>query len=465
MEEFFVSVIIITRNRPGYLRECLANVFKQDYKVFEVVVVDSSDDWQSKRVVEQFPQIKYVYFKNGKNQMPESRNLGIENSKGNIVAFIDDDCMVDKDWLNEMVKGYNLEGVGGVGGGIKKDIIFLQPDSVRVGKISDEGEFFTNWGSDLKEMIEVDHLPGGNMSFKREAIQKTGWFDQNYTGTNNGEETDYCLRVRKCGYKLIFTSKACVDHYSASRGSREHTIRGVFYNKRNKVYFLLKHYNCLPVKMRRFLIREMIDCWRFSLVNGGTHSMFYFIYLMMIRLAAMCIGILAGISYKLGIINERKAIKGYSFKRRIWGYIFSKFEKVLEFKSINELYKLNRHIIEICYLASIYSQQQRFKEVEEELKKVLFLKPKNGSLMALIRYTLGSNYERCGNLLKAKAEFEEVVNLKSKISVIEKKRFVGGAHFHLGCIYSKFGEEEKARHHFKECLKIIPDHKKARENV
>jgi len=193
----FVSVIIITRSRPKLLEKCLNSVFKQNYEPFEVIVGDSSDDnWESKRVVDKFSKTKYVYFKNGVNQMPESRNLGIENSKGEIVAFLDDDCIAHKNWMKEIIKGYIFEKVDGVGGGIRKDKIYLHSSLTEVGKISDQIDFITNWGINLDKMVEVDHLPGGNMSFRRAVIEKVGWFDQNYTRTNHGEEPDYCVRVK-----------------------------------------------------------------------------------------------------------------------------------------------------------------------------------------------------------------------------------------------------------------------------
>ncbi|MBU1152803.1 hypothetical protein KKB84_02385 [bacterium] len=43
--------------------------------------------------------------------------------------------------------------------------------------------------------------------------------------------------------------------------------------------------------------------------------------------------------------------------------------------------------------------------------------------------------------------------------------FAGGAHFHLGCIYKELKKEKEAKHHFKECLKVIPEHRKSRESL
>lgn len=457
----FVSVIIITRNRHKYLEKCLEKVYKQEYEPFEVVVVDSSDSHESKEVVVQFSKTKYIYFEDGEDQRPESKNLGIENSRGDIVAFIDDDCEVHKDWLEEILRGYISEEVGGVGGGIKQDRAFLQFDSTGVGKISGL-DVSTNWGCDLDRIVEVDHLPGGNMSFRREVIQKVGWFDQNYTGSNASEETDYSVRVRKCGYKLIFNPKACVDHHAASREFREHSLKGVFYRKRNKMYFFLKNYDCSLARVKRLLIHEIVDYWSFSSPNGGSENVIYFIYLMMINLMAMSMGILTGIGYKLRIINER-VIKRNDLKRRIWKFIGSQFDKTLEVKPINKIYRLNCRIGEICHFASILSFQGKYDDAIIKLNEALSLNLSDKNLICLIYYTLGSTYEKMELFDKAKENFKIILELTADFKSIKKKRLLGGVHFHLGCIYQSLNDKEKAKEEFKICLEYIPEHRKAKE--
>ncbi|MEW5766364.1 MAG: radical SAM protein [bacterium] len=104
--------------------------------------------------------------------------------------------------------------------------------------------------------------------------------------------------------------------------------------------------------------------------------------------------------------------------------------------------------------------------LEPELEKALSLEPENRRIIVLNHYSFGSNYEREGELEKAKEKFEETINFAKEIpSFANRNRFIGGAHFHLGSIYQKMGDEEKAKHHFEECLRFIPDHRKAKENL
>jgi len=74
-------------------------------------------------------------------------------------------------------------------------------------------------------------------------------------------------------------------------------------------------------------------------------------------------------------------------------------------------------------------------------------------------------YERQESLGKAKDEFETVLSLAEEMDSSEKKKLLGNAHFHLGMIYKETSEKEKAEREFENCLKLIPDHKKAKELI
>lgn len=112
----------------------------------------------------------------------------------------------------------------------------------------------------------------------------------------------------------------------------------------------------------------------------------------------------------------------------------------------------------LIQIGSLYSQQQRYKEAEERFKEALFLEPFDRNILLSIYYALGSNYERQGKWSEAIERFNYVVNNESLST-----KFKGGSHFHLGCIYKELGKEKDAKQHFEECLRVIPEHKKARD--
>src|SRR5689334_302599 len=116
MESLTVSIIVITRNRPTLLRYCLEHILAQLYPHKEIIVVDSSSDDESGRVVAQYPDVRSVRLRGQRNNMPQARNAGIAISSGEIIAFIDDDAMAEPGWLDTLVDSYQDETVGAVGG-------------------------------------------------------------------------------------------------------------------------------------------------------------------------------------------------------------------------------------------------------------------------------------------------------------------------------------------------------------
>src|SRR5213080_1537632 len=106
MKNPFVSIIIITRNRPFLLRHCIQHVLSQPYPYKEIIVVDSSSNDESEQVVAQYPEVISVRLRGQRNNMPQARNAGLAASSGDILAFIDDDAMVKPGWLAALIKAY-----------------------------------------------------------------------------------------------------------------------------------------------------------------------------------------------------------------------------------------------------------------------------------------------------------------------------------------------------------------------
>jgi glycosyltransferase involved in cell wall biosynthesis len=95
----FVSVIIPTHNRPDLLKRAITSVIKQTYKDWELLIIDDGDELSAEPIVKSFNQNNIKYFKTIQSNSGGSvaRNIGINNAKGEIVAFLDD----DDEWLPE----------------------------------------------------------------------------------------------------------------------------------------------------------------------------------------------------------------------------------------------------------------------------------------------------------------------------------------------------------------------------
>jgi hypothetical protein len=186
-----------------------------------------------------FP-IKFVSIRERSRQ--RARNLGISMASGDIVAFLDDDVVVCKEWLDEIVRPYANDDVGGVGGRVipygKPKDFQLAIDRSDIGKVFPSGLVIGNFDVPSQRWIEVDSFIGCNMSFRRDLLSKIGGFDENYAGTSYRDDTDLCFRIHRLGYALVYDSKALVWHkYRGKRVSGDWS----YWYVRNHVYFYLKN--------------------------------------------------------------------------------------------------------------------------------------------------------------------------------------------------------------------------------
>jgi glucosyl-dolichyl phosphate glucuronosyltransferase len=216
-----ISVIICTYNRAATLSRCLAYLAAQRVPEgvgWEVVVVDNNSTDHTSKVVKDAAAkgLPILYVHEASQGLCYARNRGIENSRGSIIAYIDDDILTDPEWLIGLVSVFQKTGCDAAGGPIHLETEgkplpkwLLPPGWGYLGHI-DHGE----------KMIALDgrkHYPhGGNMAFRREVFDNIGKFDVRLGRTGNkqfkGEETEYFSRLASRGAKIIYEPKAKVLH-------------------------------------------------------------------------------------------------------------------------------------------------------------------------------------------------------------------------------------------------------------
>ena len=228
------SVIIPTFNRPQELHDCIQSIFKQTVKPYELIIVDDGD--LSEIPIEDECKdagIHFIYHKKDLPGLTESRNAGISLSHGDIIFFFDDDVVLSPTFLEEIIKVYDsdvMEMVGGVGGMITNlkplnlsrrirklfEIIFLI-SGIREGKVLRSG-FFTNLFESkfpIRGIKEVDFLPGGAMSFRKEIFQEFSFTDR-YRSYGFGEDKDFSYQVSK-KYSLLLNRAAKLIHIESPK--------------------------------------------------------------------------------------------------------------------------------------------------------------------------------------------------------------------------------------------------------
>lgn len=213
-----VSVIIPTFNRKNKLMRLLDSILESDYpknKLDIIVVDDACTDGTYDYVKKKYSNVKII--RNEKEKLISgSRNVGIRNAKGKYIFFIDDDNIIDKITIEELVSLFeNRLGVGIIG-----PTMYFFKDPNRIWCTGIRRSYLTSLttildSNDLNkgeysEPIESNDFPNAFMVCK-EVIKKVGGFNESIFPIHY-EEADFGERVRKEGYRIICNPKAKIWH-------------------------------------------------------------------------------------------------------------------------------------------------------------------------------------------------------------------------------------------------------------
>jgi len=249
-----MSVIICTSGRPASLQNCLESLTKQKSQVlFEVIVVKSDSDEKTQKVINGFLQkLNLKTIPDPQNGLAAARDIGWRKAEAEIVSWIDDDVVVENNWLESILKIFaENHDIGGVSGPTlipkillaNRDIFsfyknggrelsflgkiwawfFLDNKPFAVGKLFKSGAWSpgSNFPQCLKinGLKEVDYLEACNMSLRKDLVEKVSGFDLGFQGTAEWCEIDLAQKVKKLGQKLVFNPEAIVYHHISRSGA------------------------------------------------------------------------------------------------------------------------------------------------------------------------------------------------------------------------------------------------------
>jgi len=180
-----VDVVIPTFRRPEALASCLKSLEKQTMAPASIEVIDDSETDYGPGV---------------------SRNIGWKRGSGRYVAFIDDDCLAEQDWIESLQKVFSENEIGGIEGGITttdengEKIDFNPPNRFR-------------W----------NRFKTANLAVRRDVLEEIGGFDERYH--MHREDTDLAWRVIDAGFKMAWVPQ-CRVHHPEPLGWHEDGIPG-----------------------------------------------------------------------------------------------------------------------------------------------------------------------------------------------------------------------------------------------
>jgi glycosyltransferase involved in cell wall biosynthesis len=246
-----VSVVVCTHSLDnfGNLREAIDSLLNQTYNQMEIVIVVDGNEDLYDAIVKAYgtrDSIEVVPIEVNIG-ISGARNIGAKEARGDVIAFLDDDAVADKDWVSSLVDIYKRGDAISVGGKImpiwlaEKPRYFPEELGWLVG--------ITHEGFAEEKVVEVRNSFGPNMSFKREVFEKIGYFNEKLgfgkRGTSyiQGEEPDFALRMkREMGKGVTYNPEALVYHKIPESKTRPRVLlRRSFYQGYTKA--LLKRFN------------------------------------------------------------------------------------------------------------------------------------------------------------------------------------------------------------------------------
>lgn len=262
-----ISVIVPTYGREEPLRDTIADVLKQDYPKFEVIVVDQTSTHQPETQAylnERAAAGEIQLFRLDWASLPGARNYGVRRALGEIVLFIDDDVQLPSGFLAAHARNYvERPEVGAVAGRVLDrmklaeteeglTIEDLPPEAMNPGV----GWYYINLVHTVKPQ-QVLTARGCNMSFRQEIFTQYGLaFDERFRGSAVREESDFCLRLRQTGYQIWYDPEAVLVHLGEETGgchdisTRSLKYQNTFYHN----HFLMAFKNLTPAQSLRFFV-------------------------------------------------------------------------------------------------------------------------------------------------------------------------------------------------------------------
>lgn len=243
-EKFFsFSIIIPTYNEQDYISNCIESILNQNYKkeLLEIIIVDGSSTDDTILIVEELQKKnqKIKLKENPERRTPQSLNIGVKESTGEVVVILGAHTMLDKDFIyfnNKYLNEKNVKVTGGTQ--INKGLNFMQR-SIGLAMENPFAMASAPYRWSKKEQF-VDTVVYA--AYRRELFDEIGFFEENFTIS---EDAEFNWRIRKAGHKIFFSPN--IKSYYYPRKNLKKFIHQMFRYGILRVNVLKKHFSAIKM--------------------------------------------------------------------------------------------------------------------------------------------------------------------------------------------------------------------------
>lgn len=246
------TIIVITRNNQHYLEDCINSLLQTAYTDYEIVIVNNgSEDGTGeyvRKVQRRHPNI--ILLENSSNiGHAAAFNQGVDLARNELVAKLDDDTIVERDWLTRLVKVMTSDpAIAAVQAGAYK---YDDPLTRYLGGGGDIDVLGRIHFRPVKEVAEVFFPVMFALITRKSLFKKVGGLYADYFIYY--DEVDLAWRFRLAGFKIYVAPDAIVRHRGPSKVNGSHPVVGLFHAYKNNLHSVLVNYS-------------LWNAWRYSLV-------------------------------------------------------------------------------------------------------------------------------------------------------------------------------------------------------
>lgn len=206
-----VSIVVPVYNRAGEIGSCLEALLALHYPAArrEIIVVDDGSTDDTAAVVSRYP-VKLLRLPQNRGQSA-ARNAGVRAAGGEIIAFIDSDCIAAPDWLRQLVPYFQDARVALVGGYV--DSFYRESRLDRFEEVQSP----LNMGKEMafgSAAASDFYVPTCNVLIRKAAYLAVGGLDEEL---RLGEDVDLCWRLKETGHRLLYVPQGKVRHKHRNR--------------------------------------------------------------------------------------------------------------------------------------------------------------------------------------------------------------------------------------------------------
>ena len=272
-----LSIVVATYRRPEHLARLLNALIKQSAggEDFEIIVIDNDNDpctqVQEMCASNRYQKLNLRYYYHAQLGTSNARNRGVEESRAELIAFLDDDTLPPPDWIAKILEirtNINVDVFGGP---------FTPFYSSKPPRWFKDKYATLNYGSEARWLVRNKYLAGANMIWSRNLFLNLGGFSEKFGYVGNkkswGEDTDLCQRATLAGNHIWYDPSLKIQHhFESERMSVKWLVRRIVRHKQMMAYLIIREARLTdkrPVYRQIFSILKKLVYYMFGFLKSS----------------------------------------------------------------------------------------------------------------------------------------------------------------------------------------------------